>query len=69
MFSMSVANVMPGDRIAVELAYSELLVPESSVYELVFPAVVGPRYRTQKHSQSRSLAYKCQRQKSLSHCN
>ena len=41
VFSMSVANVMPGDRIAVELAYSELLVPESSVYELVFPAVVG----------------------------
>jgi Ca-activated chloride channel family protein len=44
VFSMSVANVMPGDRIAVELDYSELLVPESSVYELVFPAVVGPRY-------------------------
>jgi Ca-activated chloride channel family protein len=44
VFTMNVANVMPGDRIEVELDYSELLVPEDSVYELVYPAVVGPRY-------------------------
>lgn len=44
VFSTSVANIMPGDVIAVELDYSELLVPEDHVYELVFPAVVGPRY-------------------------
>lgn len=44
VFTMNVANVMPGDRIDVELDYSELLVPEDAVYELVYPAVVGPRY-------------------------
>jgi Ca-activated chloride channel family protein len=41
---MNVANVMPKDRIEVELDYSELLVPEDSVYEFVYPTVVGPRY-------------------------
>jgi len=44
VFTTSVANVMPGDRIEVELDYSELLVPEHGQYELVYPAVVGPRY-------------------------
>jgi Ca-activated chloride channel family protein len=44
VFSMSVANIMPGDRIAVELDYSEMLVPEDGTYEIVYPAVVGPRY-------------------------
>ena len=44
MFTMSVANIVPGDKIAVELEYSELIVPEDSVYEFVYPTVVGPRY-------------------------
>jgi Ca-activated chloride channel family protein len=44
VFTMSVANIMPGDVIDVELDYSELLVPEDSRYEFVFPTVVGPRY-------------------------
>lgn len=44
VFSMRVANIMPGARIEVELEYSELLVPEEGVYELVYPTVVGPRY-------------------------
>jgi len=44
VFSMRVANVLPGDRIEVTLAYTEMLVPERGVYELVFPTVVGPRY-------------------------
>ncbi len=44
VFTMNVANVMPGDRIDVELRYSELLVPNGGVYELVYPTVVGPRY-------------------------
>jgi len=44
VFSMNVANIMPGDRIEVELDYSELLVPQSAVYEFVYPTVVGPRY-------------------------
>ena len=44
VFTMNVANVVPGDKIAVELEYSELLVPEDGVYEFVYPTVVGPRY-------------------------
>jgi Ca-activated chloride channel family protein len=44
VFQMNVANILPGDRIEVELRYSELLVPEDGVYELVYPTVVGPRY-------------------------
>jgi Ca-activated chloride channel family protein len=44
VFTMEVANVMPGDRIDVELHYTELLVPEAGVYEFVYPTVVGPRY-------------------------
>ncbi|WP_051906648.1 VIT domain-containing protein [Methylomarinum vadi] len=44
VFQMKVANIMPGDRVVVELAYSELIVPEQGVYEFVYPAVVGPRY-------------------------
>jgi Ca-activated chloride channel family protein len=46
VFTMDVANVMPGQRIEVELHYSELLVPEDGTYEFVYPTVVGPRYST-----------------------
>ena len=44
VFSMSVANILPGDRVAVELRYSELLVPNAGTYQFVYPTVVGPRY-------------------------
>lgn len=46
VFRMSVANIMPGDTIQVELRYTELLVPEEGEYEFVYPTVVGPRYST-----------------------
>jgi len=44
VFSMAVANILPGDRVEVELTYSELLVPEEGIYRFVYPTVVGPRY-------------------------
>jgi Ca-activated chloride channel family protein len=44
VFTMSVANIMPGDRVEVQLTYSEMLVPEQGIYEFVYPTVVGPRY-------------------------
>ena len=44
VFSMQVANIMPGDEIKVELTYNEILSAEDGVYEFVYPAVVGPRY-------------------------
>jgi len=50
VFSMAVANVMPGDDIHVELHYSELLIPTDGTYEFVYPTVVGPRYSTKFES-------------------
>jgi Ca-activated chloride channel family protein len=44
VFQMAIANVMPGDEIAVELRYSELIVPVDGVYRFVYPTAVGPRY-------------------------
>ncbi len=46
VFTMDVANIVPGQKIDVELSYSELLVPTAGVYEFVYPTVVGPRYST-----------------------
>ena len=44
VFTMNVANIMPGDEILVEMSYTELLIPEGGIYEFVYPSVVGPRY-------------------------
>src|SRR5829696_503940 len=49
VFSMSLANIMPQEQVEIELRYTELLVPTDSVYEVVFPTVVGPRYASQKN--------------------
>jgi Ca-activated chloride channel family protein len=50
VFTMSVANVLPKDRIQVELKYTEALVPTEGVYEMVYPTVVGPRYASETTS-------------------
>ena len=52
VFTMKIANVLPGDTISVELKYTELLVPTDSVYEFVYPTVVGPRYSEKSESQA-----------------
>ncbi len=44
VFQMNVANILPNDKIFVELRYTELLVPTESIYQFVLPTVVGPRY-------------------------
>lgn len=46
VFSMNVANILPGDEVDVELRYTERLVPTEGRYQFVFPTVVGPRYRS-----------------------
>jgi Ca-activated chloride channel homolog len=51
VFTMKLANVLPGDTILVELKYTELLVPTDGVYEFVYPTVVGPRYSEMRESQ------------------
>jgi Ca-activated chloride channel family protein len=52
VFTMKVANVLPGDTISVELRYTELVVPAGGVYEFVYPTVVGPRYSEKRESEA-----------------
>ncbi len=44
IFTQSVANIMPGERVIVEITYVETLKYEDGGYEFVFPMTVGPRY-------------------------
>lgn len=44
VFTMDVANIMPGDTVNIELHYTELITPTENIYEFVFPTVVGPRF-------------------------
>lgn len=50
VFSMSLANLMPNEKVEIELHYTELLIPTEGIYEVVFPTVVGPRYPSQETS-------------------
>jgi Ca-activated chloride channel family protein len=44
IFTQSVANIMPGERVTVVISYVETLKYEAGEYEFSFPTVVGPRY-------------------------
>lgn len=44
VFSMNLANVMPGDEVHIDLHYTELITPAEGIYQFVYPTVVGPRY-------------------------
>src|SRR5262245_3086096 len=44
IFTQSVANIMPGERVNVTISYVETLKYDDGSYEFVFPMVVGPRY-------------------------
>ncbi len=52
VFSMNVANIMPGDIVDIVLRYTELLVPTDGTYEFVYPTVVGPRYSNQSEAEA-----------------
>jgi len=52
IFTMNVANVLPGDIIEVTLSYTELLIPTDKVYEFVLPTVVGPRFVSENQDTS-----------------
>jgi len=55
VFQMNVANILPQDVIRVELRYTESLVPTDTVYEFVYPTVVGPRYSETPAAQAPSI--------------
>jgi Ca-activated chloride channel homolog len=44
IFTQSVANIMPGERVSVTISYVETLKYDEGTYEFSFPTVVGPRY-------------------------
>ena len=44
VFTMNIANIMPGDNVSVDLHYTELITPTDGVYQFVYPTVSGPRY-------------------------
>ncbi|MBD1832307.1 protein kinase [Cyanobacteria bacterium FACHB-472] len=44
VFTQSLANIKPGEKIDVTIRYTESLKFEKGNYEFVFPMVVGPRY-------------------------
>lgn len=44
VFTMDVANVLPGDTVRIELHYTELIDTVDGVCQFVFPTVAGPRY-------------------------
>lgn len=44
IFTQAIANIMPGEKVVVEISYVEMLKYEEGSYEFVFPMTVGPRY-------------------------
>ncbi len=44
IFTQSVANLMPGQKIRIAISYVNLLKYDAGEYEFSFPMVVGPRY-------------------------
>src|SRR5690606_25258731 len=44
IFTQSVANIAPGEKIDVVIRYVQDLSYDAGGYEFVFPMVVGPRY-------------------------
>ncbi|BCM90872.1 hypothetical protein IAD21_02734 [Abditibacteriota bacterium] len=46
IFSQRVANIMPGQKISVEISFTQPIVYRAGQYEWEFPTVVGPRFVT-----------------------
>jgi Ca-activated chloride channel family protein len=44
IFTQAVANIMPDEKVVIEISYVETLKYEDGSYEFMFPMVVGPRY-------------------------
>ncbi|MFN7934631.1 MAG: VIT domain-containing protein [Bryobacteraceae bacterium] len=54
IFTQSVANIRPGEKVKITISYVETLRYEAGSYEFVFPMVVGPRYIPGKVATGRS---------------
>ena len=60
VFTMNVANILPGDTVAVTMEYTELLVPEEGTYSFVYPTVVGPRFNGERADVAGKSTYAAQ---------
>lgn len=52
VFTMNVANIMPGDTVRIELHYTELIESLEGTYQFAFPTVVGPRYSNKSSAEA-----------------
>lgn len=59
VFQMNVGNIMPNDKIAIDVYYTEMLVPVNGEYQFIAPAVVGPRFtgESTKNEESFNMPY------------
>jgi Ca-activated chloride channel family protein len=59
IFTQSIANIMPGEKVRIVISYVERLQYDGGTYEFMFPMVVGPRYMpgTPAGKQSHGWAY------------
>ena len=44
IFTQSVANILPGEKVTIKISYVETLSYDGGKYSVMFPMVVGPRY-------------------------
>ncbi len=44
IFTQSIANILPNEKIIIEISYVETLKYDGGAYQFTFPMVVGPRY-------------------------
>jgi Ca-activated chloride channel family protein len=44
IFTQSVANIRPGEKVRIHISYVERVPYEAGTYSFTFPMVVGPRY-------------------------
>jgi len=44
IFTQAVANILPGEKIVIEISYVETLKYDDGSYEFVFPMTIAPRY-------------------------
>jgi Ca-activated chloride channel family protein len=44
VFQMAVGNIMPNDKITIDIYHTEILNPVNGQYQYVAPAIVGPRF-------------------------
>ncbi|HEY8560262.1 MAG TPA: VIT domain-containing protein [Pyrinomonadaceae bacterium] len=44
IFTQAIANILPGEKITIEISYVETLKYDDGSYEFVFPMTIAPRY-------------------------